>query len=320
MSAKPKSILVTGANGFVGRYLCPAILERFPTAQLTAFVSGKAVAVPSGIRSIQGDIADERSVSQVVKAVVPDVVVHLAAQSSTAQAGRAEEAARRTNVGGSSNLGAAVAALERDCTFLFVSTSDVYGQSLNEGPANELVPLSPTSVYAQTKMEAELALQASLAESRAKLIVCRPFIHTGPGQDERFVVPALSAQVARLEKGLQPPIVIAGDLSVRRDLLDVRDVVEAYLGLIEYADDLPAQSIFNLASGQGTELIEIVNILRRHASRPFELSKDPDRLRPSEVPVAVGDAEKLRHFLNWQPRYRLEETVLAILEGFRRSC
>ncbi|HUZ13236.1 MAG TPA: GDP-mannose 4,6-dehydratase [Caulobacteraceae bacterium] len=315
---RPRSILVTGADGFVGRHLCPRLAQRHPAVAIVALRrQGPGAATPRR-RAFEADIGDAGAVREAVRGARPDLVIHLAAQASAGEAADAQAATWRTNVEGTRNLAAAVAELGRPCDFIFASSGEVYGLSLNEGPARETTPLAPLGVYARSKAEAEAALAGALAGSQARAIVCRAFNHTGPGQDERFVVPRLAAQVARIEKGLQRPVVRAGDLSVRRDFLDVRDVVEAYLDLADAAPRLPALSTFNIASGRAVELIEVVQLLQKWSRRPFELEIDRALLRPADVQSAVGDAGALRAATGWRPRRRFAATVRATLEYFRK--
>jgi GDP-4-dehydro-6-deoxy-D-mannose reductase len=309
--------LITGANGFVGQHLSRRIVERFPDAQVVALVRTNASGPVAGLKTVQINIVDAVSVRRVVHATMPDTVIHLAAQSSVVDAQDAEDSTRRVNVFGSINLSNAVASLGIDSTFFFISSSEVYGRSLKNGPASELTPVAPLSIYAETKVEAEAALKVSLAGSRVRLVICRPFSHTGLGQNERFVLPSLAAQVARIERRLQNPVVTVGDTSVRREFLDVRDVIESYIGLIEQSDKLPMHNLFNIASGRSIQLLDILDILQNQSTVPFITESDPARFRVSDIPVAVGDGGKLSAFLGWHPKYSIAETVLSVLDACR---
>ena len=312
----PRSILVTGADGFVGRHLCPALLRHFPNASLTAYLRDSNKPFAEG-RVCHGDVTDAASLEQAFHEARPEIVVHLAAQSSVGQSAADRQATWQVNVEGTKFVATSAASIGSVECFLFVSSGEVYGRSLTAGPANETTPLDPINNYAESKVKAEAAAAHALAGSRARLVVCRPFNHCGPGQHERFVVARLAAQVARIERGVQSPIVTAGDLSIRRDFLDVRDVAEAYAALIERAAELPEFAVFNIASGHGRELVEILSILRAASSARFDVSTDPAMLRPAEIANAVGDAGALRALTGWRPRRTFEETVRDTLGFFR---
>ncbi|MHB8528681.1 MAG: GDP-mannose 4,6-dehydratase [Caulobacteraceae bacterium] len=314
--SEPASILLTGAAGFVGRHLRAALARRYPAARRTAAVLPADVAGMEGWAVWPCDLADEAAVSRLVGESAPDLIVHLAAQASVAQAAGAAAATWRVNWGATFNLAAAVGKGASHPLFLYASTSEVYGESFRAGPATETTPLAPLNAYARSKAAAE-AMLGDILGPEARLIVCRPFNHTGPGQDERFVIPAFAAQVARVEAGLRPPVIEVGDLSAKLDFLDVRDVVEAYLRLIDQAGSGPGRLTVNIASGRAIELAEVIEILRAHAGRPFEVRVDPARLRGGDARVSVGDAAKLRALTGWSPAHPIEETVIEVLEAFR---
>jgi GDP-4-dehydro-6-deoxy-D-mannose reductase len=150
-----------------------------------------------------------------------------------------------------------------------------------------------------------------------RLIIARPFNHTGPGQDKRFALPAFAAQIAAIEEGRQEPRVEVGNLSVERDFLDVRDVTEAYMLLVAAAAKLPSRSVFNIASGTSRSLSSLLDHLRQRSRRGFDVIVDPSRLRPADVPRAAGDASRLRELTGWRPRRPIEETLLSLLDYWR---
>jgi len=189
---------------------------------------------------------------------------------------------------GTLNLGTAVATHAPGATVLFASSSEVYGASFLAGPANEATSLVPLTPYAKSKAAAERLL-ADVLPHETKLIVARPFNHTGAGQRATFVLPSFAEQIARMESGSQPLLLKVGNLDVAREILDVRDVVEAYLTLVDTAPRLPSRFTCNIATGNARPLRERVELLREMASVEFEIAVDPARLRPVDVPVASGD-------------------------------
>jgi GDP-4-dehydro-6-deoxy-D-mannose reductase len=148
--------------------------------------------------------------------------------------------------------------------------------------------------------------------------VARPFNHTGPGQGEAFVAPNFAAQVARIEAGLQPPVISVGALDDERDFLDVGDVVDAYLLMIDRRAQLERGAVFNVASGAPVRIGDILERFLSLSRVRIEVKVDGDRLRPSGVRRVVGDASKL-HALGWAPRIALNDTLEAVLEDKRRE-
>jgi GDP-4-dehydro-6-deoxy-D-mannose reductase len=262
------------------------------------------------------DITDHGTVTALAKEFRPDLVVHLAAQSSSGLSAEACGETWRVNVGGAITLAEALATHTPQVTVLNISSAEVYGQSFLDGPATEHTALRPLSVYGRTKAVAESAFD-DILPATAKLITVRPFNHTGPGQDERFVVPFLAAQLVRIERGEQTGPLRVGNLAPERDFLDVRDVVRAYAGLIEHAQTMPMRSVFNVATGCNVRISEILSRLQAIAKRAIPVEQDPALMRASDIPRAVGDASAIRAATGWTPEIRLDQTLHDILEATR---
>ena len=285
-------ILVTGASGFVGSYLRPMLKARWPDAAISGLGMRKDVGASQDLIAV--DLLDAEALAEVVRKAAPDTVIHLAAQASVALADRdARDMTWAVNLGGSLNLASAISAHCPDATLLFVSTAEVYGASFLGGVVNETSLTLPMNVYAKSKLIAEQMFAAALPE-RTQLVVARPFNHTGPGQREAFVLPSFAAQVARIEAGAQPPRMVVGNLDVRRDFLDVRDVAAAYVALLEAAPRLPRRFTCNIASGT-------------------------PRLRPVDRPSACGDAMLLRATTGWTPEIPMDTTLDALVMAARQN-
>lgn len=296
-------ILVTGASGFVGQHLLAALRQRFPDGAVEA----------AGF-----DVSDGVAVADGVAAARPAALVHLAAIAAPAEARRDPDAAWRVNLGGTLNLARAVLATAPDCVLLFASSADAYGRSFAAGtPLDETAPLAPLNAYGATKAAADLALGAMTADG-LRCIRVRPFNHTGPGQSEAFAVPAFARQIARIEAGLQEPVIRVGALDAVRDFLDVRDVCAAYAEALARADALPPGAILNLASGQARRMADVLAGLLRASGVRAETRSEPSRLRPSEISVASGDAGLARRLLGWTPRIAWEQTVHDVLADWRQ--
>jgi GDP-4-dehydro-6-deoxy-D-mannose reductase len=298
----PRRVLLTGASGFVGRHLVAALGEAWPDAELSA---------PSF------DVADARAAAAAVGDARPDACVHLAAISAVTIARREPERAWRVNLHGTLNLANAILAQAPECVFLFASSADAYGLSFRAGwPLDESAVLAPVNTYAASKAAADLAVGALAAEG-LRAIRLRPFNHVGPGQSPDFVVAAFAEQVARIAAGVQPPVVRVGALDAGRDLLDVRDVCAAYVAAIRNAEGLAPGAIFNVASGTVRRVGDILEALLGLARVAARIEADAARLRPSDIPLACGDARRARAVLGWQPRISWEQTLRDTLAYWR---
>lgn len=309
------TVLLTGGAGFVGSHLSAALAARLPQAKLVLLCRpGEKPAHPDA-NFLTADLTEEGAVDAAVAQLRPNLVLHLAAQSSVGTAFGGAELTWRVNFCGTMWLASAIARHCPEATFLFVSSAEVYGASFREGPAREDTPLLPLNPYARSKAAAEVMLGDVLPAS-ARLVVARSFNHTGAGQDERFVLPSFAAQIARIERGEQAPRLSVGNLSAARDFMDVEDVVEAYLGLIEGAG-LPHRITCNVASGRAYAISDMLERLRGSARTNFEIDVDPERLRPSEITSAVGDGSKLQGMTGWTPRRSLDEMLARLLDYWR---
>ncbi len=308
-------ILLTGASGFVGTYVRAALAQRRPDASLVGTAAGPGPKAGDGLVAL--DLLDRAGVDATVAATKPDVVIHLAGQSSVATGESAGgDLTWPINVGGAIHLATAVARHAPEATILVASSAEVYGGSFLGGPVSEASALLPMNAYAKSKASAERVF-ADILPSTARLILARPFNHTGAGQREDFVLPSFAGQVARIEAGLQPPRLAVGNLSAARDFLNVRDVVDAYLALLAAAETLPGRFVVNIASGRTRVLGDLLESLRSMATVPFEIAVDPARLRRVDVPVACGDAALMRAVTGWSPRIEIEATLLELLEAAR---
>jgi GDP-4-dehydro-6-deoxy-D-mannose reductase len=286
-------VLITGASGFVGSHL---------RAQL-----GDA-AVP-----FEGDVRDAQSVTAVMRAVRPNSVVHLAGLASVGESWRGGGEVWRVNVVGTVNVLDAVASGSPDTRVLVVSTGDVYGRAAVV-PSPEEAEISPLSPYAASKAAAEIASSRAARVDGLDVVVARAFPHIGPGQHESFAVGSWTRQIARSEVDGAGTLRV-GDLSVERDLTDVRDVCRAYRLLL---DRKVAAGTYNVASGGGVTMARVVDLLVAMARAPVTVEQDPALVRRVDLPVLCGDASRLRRATGWTPEIPLETTLADALEHARQ--
>lgn len=317
MSDRYQRILLTGGTGFVGGWLAPAIVHAWPGADRVLLRRPGEQVLRDGWRAIDAEVTDSAAIGRIVAELKPDLVLHLAAQAAIGATAEMAEATWRVNFGGTLEL---AHACQRACpttTFFFVSSSEVYGWSFRDGVVDEDTPLRPTNAYARAKAAAESMLPDVLPQAR--LIIARPFNHTGPGQDVRFVLPSLAQQIADVEAGRRPPRLELGNLEASRDFLDVRDVCAAYIAMLNAPSGPAERSLFNVASGKSYRIADLVEKFRAHAKTPFEVTIDPKRLRPSDVPVAVGSAKRLEAATGWKPTIGIDAIVEALLAHWRAA-
>ena len=294
--------MVTGASGFVGRHLVPALRRAYPDASLF---------------DDPFDITDRAACAAAMRAGRPDACVHLAGIAAVPEARRDPDAAWRINLHGTLRLAEALLAAAPDCLLLHVSSADAYGLSFRDhSPLDETAPLAPTNTYAATKAAADLAIGA-LVSSGLRAIRLRPFNHTGPGQSEAFVVAAFAAQVARIAAGSQEPVLRVGRLDPERDFLDVRDVCAAYIACIARAGSLPAGTVLNLASGTCRRVGTVLDALVALGGIAPRIESDAARVRPTETPIACGDPTRAREALGWAPAVPWERTLADVLAYWR---
>ena len=307
------TVLVTGANGFVGRWVIRALLAAGHTVIAAAGPDAASAAAPEkNVRWIALDLLDDASVAGAVQAKV-DAVIHLAALATNAGAFANPGLAWTLNAGGTARLLHALGERRRrgetDPLVLLVSSAEVYGPS--QRPLKETDPLAPRSPYAASKIGAELAAQETSARTGLRVVTARPFPHTGPGQDERFAIPSFARRLANAKK-TGTRVVTVGNLDVTRDLLDVRDVAAAYVALL--AKGAPGEA-YNVASGTGYPLRSLFDRLAGIIGVDAIPEADSAFLRAVDLPCLVGDAAKLRAATGWSPAMPLEQTLKDLVDA-----
>lgn len=303
-------VLVTGAAGFVGGHLVRALLHD----GYEVWAGSVDGTPPPGGRSddarwVALDVTSDRSVASVIAEARPEGVFHLAGQASVAASFTDPLGTWEVNATGTLRL---LDALEDGTRFLLASSAEVYGVvPEEEQPIREARPLRPPNPYAASKAAAEMAaVQASLT-GRVAAVVARSFNHTGPGQDTRFALPSFARQLDAMRGGAGERVLRVGNLDARRDFLDVRDVVRAYIVLLEHGE---AGVSYNVCSGRALRLREIVDAMVALTDAHIRVEVDPARVRPVDVPLLLGDAARLRA-LGWTPRVELEETLRDLLRA-----
>jgi GDP-4-dehydro-6-deoxy-D-mannose reductase len=310
-------VLVTGADGFVGRWACAALLDAGHE------VIGAVRAVPGGpgappgwegrlarVHWITLELADRPTLDAALHAE-PDAVLHLAAVASGAEARANPIAAWATNCLGTCELVYAVERARRPCRFVLASTGEVYGRTASR-PSLETDPVAPCSPYAASKAAAEDAVAEVGRRTGLEVLIARPFAQTGPEQRSSFVAPALAGRILEVARRREREIAV-GNLDPVREFLDVRDVATALRLLLERGE---AGTTYNVAAGRGIRLAELVERLSRIIGWPVVPRSDPALHRAADIPYLVGDGGRLAG-LGWRPAFELDQTLAALVASLR---
>jgi GDP-4-dehydro-6-deoxy-D-mannose reductase len=299
-------VLVTGASGFVGRHLLDALRAG---GHETIAAGGPRDSAPF----VPLDILDAAAVRRVVDDAAPDAIIHLAGQAFVPQSLTDPLGTLGVNATGTAHVLEAARAY-RDRTkaplrMLAVSSAEVYGiQRPERMPLDENAVAHPANPYAASKHAAEIYALSWARAFGLDVLVARPFNHIGPGQDTRFVVPSFARQLAEIAAGA-PPVLKVGNLEAQRDFLDVRDVCAAYALLVANAR---RGEVYNICSGRPVAIREVLRQLITIAHVPVEVRDDPERMRPSDLPILSGDPTKLRAATGWEPSFTLAASLRDI--------
>jgi GDP-4-dehydro-6-deoxy-D-mannose reductase len=312
-------VLVTGSEGFVGRTLVRTLIAAGhevwagirPGGPLE--VPGLTAAERAAVTRVPLEVLDTASVESAVECR-PEAVVHLAAIASGADARRDVGVAWAVNAAGTARLADAVGRArergETDPVLLVVSSGEVYGGGVDR-PRREDDPLRPCSPYAASKVGAEVAAQEVGRRTGLRVVIARPFTHTGPGQSDRAVTPAFAARL-RAARRSGATSVPTGNLAPVRDFLHVQDVVNAYLALLTRG--VPGEA-YNVARGEGISLHDLFRRLASQLGTAAVPAPDPALMRTADIMHLVGDASKLRAATGWQPTIALDRILKEVADA-----
>ena len=251
---------------------------------------------------------DMDAVTNLINEIEPDVVYHLAAQSSVAVSWKKPQLTAEVNVIGTINvLEALRAAKKQDIRVLLIGSGEEYGYIRKDAcPLPESEPLNPGNIYAATK-----ACQGMLGEIYARaykmdIVMVRAFNHSGPEQSDLFVISDFCRQIAEIEKGLREPVMNVGNLSAMRDFTDVRDVVRAYRLL---GTKGKSGSVYNVGRGRAVSIQFILDTALSFAKCPVDVKQDPKRMRASDIPIIEPDVSHILADTGWSAQISMEQTV-----------
>ncbi len=308
-------ILITGGTGFVASHLVEALHKRGEEdIHLTAYRDeGEFVKQFVKTKNIhQLNLADKQATLDLIQKIQPDQIYHLASLASVGDSFEKQSFVLEMNIALQVNLLEAIKLHVPKTKLLHISTALIYAKS--NQPLNELATVGPDNPYALSKFTQDLLTQIFSQKENLQAVIARPFNHIGERQTLGFVVADWAAAIARIERGEQESLPV-GNLSSVRDFTDVKDMVQAYILLMEKG--LQGE-IYNIGSGQGVKIQEILDLLCSLAQKPIEVIADPQKIRPIDLPSLVCDNEKIMT-LGWQPKHQLKATLARILEYWREN-
>jgi GDP-4-dehydro-6-deoxy-D-mannose reductase len=314
-------VIITGIAGFVGSHLAEFLLTKkdIKVYGIDRWLSrlDNIYHIKDKIELIECDLTDPFSTNSHIEKIKPDLIFHLAAQSFVPTSWNAPHDTLTTNIMGELNIFEAVRKSGLKTKIQIACSSEEYGMVYkNEVPIKETNPLRPLSPYAVSKVGQDL-LGYQYHQSYGMFIVrTRGFNHTGPRRGENFVSSNFAKQIALIEKGKQKPVIEVGNLNAIRDFTDVRDMIRGYWLSLQKGK---AGEVYNIATGRGVAIKEMLNMLLSFTDKKIVVKKDPARLRPSDVKILIGDSSKFKKQTGWKPEIPLEKTLEDLLNYWREK-
>ena len=297
-----KKALIIGAAGFVGDYLIDHI-QKNCIWSITVTKLPQETILKKGIEILNLNLMEPREVNSLLDQVQPDYIFHLAAQSSVALSWKNPGLTVDVNIKGTINLLEAIRSLKKQPRLLLIGSGEEYGHILKDDiPVNEETLPRPGNIYAATKACQNMIGKIYCDAYQMDIISVRAFNHIGPNQMPLFVVSDFCKQTAEIEKGIREPVIRVGNLSARRDFTDVRDVVRAYVLLMEKG---AAGETYNVGSGTAISIQSILDTILHMTDRKIEVLIDPAKLRPVDVPIIEADISKLQAATDWRPEFSM---------------
>jgi GDP-4-dehydro-6-deoxy-D-mannose reductase len=309
--------LITGVSGFVGSHLAEYLISG-PGWDVAGTVYGpyrNIEPIRDQIEIYPAELSQLPVVEFILDRARPDVIFHLAAIAVTGRSWRDPARTLQVNVGMQANILQAIVNLGLDCRVVVVGSSEEYGAvSADGGAVTERACFRPLNPYAVSKVAQDmLGLQYYLSH-KVDAVRVRPFNHIGPRQGLGFVAPDFASQVARIELGMQGPIMRVGNLEAQRDFTDVRDVVRAYHLL---AVEGKAGEVYNIGSGRAHAIQELLDYFVARSRVSIRIEPDPDRMRPSDILKVICNYEKLHSCTGWKPMIPFEQSLADVLDDWR---
>ncbi len=313
-------VLITGITGFAGSHLAELCLQKpdvkiYGTVRMRSRLNNISHLIDS-LELHECDLRDPFAVQKVLGEVAPDYIFHLAAQSFVPTSWKAPEETITTNILSQLNIFEAIRHLKLETRVQIACSSEQYGLVYPEElPISEDNLFRPLSPYGVSKVAQDLLGYQYHASYGLHIVRTRAFNHTGPRRGESFVTSSFCKQVAEIEAGKRPPVLHCGNLDARRDFTDVRDMVRAYWLALEKGE--PGEA-YVVASGNAYKIREVLDTVLAGAKCDIEVKPAPELMRPSDVPVLMGDATKFNRLTGWEPQIPFAKTMQDLLDYWRR--
>jgi GDP-4-dehydro-6-deoxy-D-mannose reductase len=310
--------LITGVTGFVGSHLAEYLLSEGVDVVGTARWRSQLdniIDIQDRLQLVECDLRDYASTKRVVAEVKPDQIYHLAAQSFVGTSWQAPGETLTTNILGQLHLQEAMRDLKMNVPMQIAGSSEEYGLvTPEETPITEDNPLRPLSPYAVSKVGQDMLAYQYHQSYGLHLIRTRAFNHTGPRRGKVFATSNFASQIVEMERGRAEPVLRVGNLEAQRDFADVRDIVRGYRLAVEKGRP---GDVYNLCSGVAHAIQEVVDILLGMSAVSVRVEQDPARMRPSDVPILLGDCTKFRELTGWATTIPFEQSLRDLLEWWR---
>jgi len=309
-------VLITGSTAFAGSHLADYLVENnLAEVHGTRRPRSRDEFVNKGVTYHELDVTDYSGVAMLLRKLDPDIVFHLAAQSYVPLSWKAPWGTIETNVRGTNTFLEAIRNNELKTTLQIACSSEEYGMvHEDECPIKETNPLRPMSPYGVSKVACDMLGYQYHLSYGINVVVTRAFNHTGPRRGEVFATSTFAKQIAEIEKGQKDPIIDVGNLSARRDFTDVRDTVKGYWLAAKYCN--PGES-YNICSGHAVSIEWVLETLLSFSDIEVAVRQDPERMRPSDVPLLLGDCTKFKQASGWEPKHNLKQTLNDLLDYWR---
>lgn len=304
-------VLIFGAGGFVGSYLCKEFLNN--GYKVSGTDKGEGSALPSEVDFYKTDLMQADEVEKLIGQIQPDIIVNLAAISSVGASWNMPQTTMAINVIGALNIMEAARKSEQKPRILFVGSSEEY--VISENPLDENTQLNANNPYGISKVTQEQFAKLYREQYGLKIYCVRPFNHTGIGQRDSFVLPSFCKQVAEIDKSGKDGKIQVGNLKVKRDFSHVKDVVRAYRMIVE-SDN--CNQIYNVGSGNAYSLEDMLTYIIGLSNQHIEIEVDQNRIRPTDQPVICCDRRLIGKELGWEPQYNVYDALKEMYEYYAR--
>ena len=305
-------VLIFGAGGFVGSYLCKEFLNN--GYKVSGTDKGEGSALPSEVDFYRTDLMQANEVEKLIGQIQPDIIVNLAAISSVGASWNMPQTTMAINVIGALNIMEAARKSEKKPRILFVGSSEEY--VISENPLDENTRLNANNPYGISKVTQEQFAKLYREQYGLKIYCVRPFNHTGIGQRDSFVLPSFCKQVAEIDKSGKDGKIQVGNLKVKRDFSHVKDVVRAYRMIVE-SDN--CNQIYNVGSGNAYSLEDMLTYIIGLSNQHIEIEVDQNRIRPTDQPVICCDRSLIGKELGWEPQYNVYDALKEMYECYRNG-